>query len=107
MKNIYPMHLLIARCVLPKHTNLWKNVEMTQQLAIRTKIFYLCLVEGERGGERKEWALMQEPILARAPRHFVRMICGSSIHKVVYFYSLLLYILTIELAIDYMTTYSR
>jgi hypothetical protein len=29
------------------------TIEMTQQLAIRTKIFYLCLVGGERGGERK------------------------------------------------------
>jgi hypothetical protein len=48
---------------------------------------------------------MQEPALARAPRHFVRMTCRSSIHKVVYFCSLLLYILAIELAIDYMATY--
>jgi hypothetical protein len=42
---------------------------------------------------------MQEPALARAPRHFVRMTCGPSIYKVVYFYSLLLYMLAIELAI--------
>jgi hypothetical protein len=48
---------------------------------------------------------MQEPALARAPRHFVRMTCGPSIHKVVYFCSLLLYILAIELAINDMTTY--
>jgi hypothetical protein len=48
---------------------------------------------------------MQEPALARAPRHFVRMARGLSIHKVVHFYSLLLYMLTIELAIDNMTTY--
>jgi hypothetical protein len=48
---------------------------------------------------------MQGPALARVPRHFVRMVCGPSIHKVVYFYSLLLYILAIELAIDDMATY--
>jgi hypothetical protein len=48
---------------------------------------------------------MQESALARAPRHFVRMVCGSFIHKVVYFFSLLLYILAIELAIDDMATY--
>jgi hypothetical protein len=60
----------------------------------------------EREEEREEeWVLMQEPTLARAPRHFVRMAYGPSIHKVIYFYSLLLYILAIELAIDDMTTY--
>jgi hypothetical protein len=48
---------------------------------------------------------MQEPALARAPRHFVRMTYGPSIHKVIHFYSLLLYILAIELAIDDMATY--
>jgi hypothetical protein len=48
---------------------------------------------------------MQEPALARAPSHFVRMTYEQSIYKVVYFYSFLLYILTIELAIDDMTTY--
>jgi hypothetical protein len=48
---------------------------------------------------------MQEPALVRASRHFVRMECGLSIYKVVHFYSLLLYMLAIELAIDDMTTY--
>jgi hypothetical protein len=48
---------------------------------------------------------MQESALARAPRHFVRMAYGPSIHKVVHFYSLLLYMLAIELAIDNMATY--
>jgi hypothetical protein len=48
---------------------------------------------------------MQEPALARAPRHFVRMACGPSIYKVVHFSSLLLYMLAIELAIDDMATY--
>jgi hypothetical protein len=60
----------------------------------------------EKEKEREEeWALMQEPALARAPRHFVRMACGPSIYKVVHFYSLLLYMLAIELAIDNMATY--
>jgi hypothetical protein len=60
----------------------------------------------EREEEREEeWALMQEPALARAPRHFVRMVYEPSIHKIVHIYSLLLYILAIELAIDDMTTY--
>jgi hypothetical protein len=48
---------------------------------------------------------MQEPALTRAPKYFVRMACGPSIYKVVHFYSLLLYMLTIELAIDDMVTY--
>jgi hypothetical protein len=48
---------------------------------------------------------MQEPALARTPRHFVRMACGLSIHKVVHFCNLLLYILAIELAIDDIATY--
>jgi hypothetical protein len=48
---------------------------------------------------------MQEPALARAPKHFVRMACGPSIHKVVHFYSLLMYILAIKLTIDDMATY--
>jgi hypothetical protein len=54
---------------------------------------------------------MQEPALARAPRHFVRMTCRSSIHKVIHsihkvihFCDLLLYMLAIELAINYMST---
>jgi hypothetical protein len=48
---------------------------------------------------------MQEPALARAPRHFMRMACGPSIHQVVHFCTLLLYMLAIELAIDTMATY--
>jgi hypothetical protein len=48
---------------------------------------------------------MQELALAHAPRHFVRMAYGPSIDKVVHFCSLLLYILTIELAINDMATY--
>jgi hypothetical protein len=48
---------------------------------------------------------MQELALTRASRHFVRIVCGPSIHKVVHFYNLLLYILAIELAIDDITTY--
>jgi hypothetical protein len=80
------------------------TIELTQ-LAIRIKIVYLCLVGEERGGERRGVGSMQEPALARAPRHFVRMACGTSIYKVVHFYSLLLYILAIELAIDDMATY--
>jgi hypothetical protein len=60
----------------------------------------------EREEEREEeWALMQEPALTHAPRHFVRMACGPSIYKVVHFCSLLLYILAIELAVDDMATY--
>jgi hypothetical protein len=60
----------------------------------------------EREEEREdEWALMQELALARAPRHFIRMACGPSVYKVVHFYSLLLYILVIELAVDNIATY--
>jgi hypothetical protein len=38
---------------------------------------------------------MQEPALARAPRHFVRVKCGPSIDKVVHDYNSLLYILAL------------
>jgi hypothetical protein len=48
---------------------------------------------------------MQKSALARAPRYFVRMTCGPSIHKVVHFCSLLLYMLAIELTIDDIATY--
>jgi hypothetical protein len=42
----------------------------------------------EREEERKEkWALMQEPALARAPRHFERVKGGSCMDKVVLLYS--------------------
>jgi hypothetical protein len=38
----------------------------------------------EREVEREErWALMQEPALARAPRHFVSMCGGPFTHKVI------------------------
>jgi hypothetical protein len=39
---------------------------------------------------------MQEPALARAPRHFVRVKCGSYIDKVLQFYSSLLYMLALS-----------
>jgi hypothetical protein len=42
----------------------------------------------------EEWALMQEPALAPAPRHFERAKDGPCNAKIVYFYSLLLYMLT-------------
>jgi hypothetical protein len=71
------------------------------QLTIRTKIVYLCLV----GGERRGVGSNARAALARAPRHFVRIACGPSIHKVVHFCSLLLCMLTTELAIDDMATY--
>jgi hypothetical protein len=48
---------------------------------------------------------MQEPALARVPRHFMRMACGPSIYKIAHFFSLLLYMLAIELTIDNMATY--
>jgi hypothetical protein len=51
----------------------------------------------EREEEREEkWALMQEPALARAPRHFERVKGGPCIDKVVLLYSPLLYMLAIR-----------
>jgi hypothetical protein len=51
----------------------------------------------EREEEREEeWTLMQEPALAVAPRHYVRVNGGSYIDKVIQFYSSLLYILALE-----------
>jgi hypothetical protein len=47
---------------------------------------------------------MQELALACAPRHFVRVTCGLYIYKVVYSFSLLLYILALELALNDMAT---
>jgi hypothetical protein len=44
----------------------------------------------------EEWALMQEPALARAPSHFVRVKGGPCIDKVAHFYSSLLYILALS-----------
>jgi hypothetical protein len=44
----------------------------------------------------EERALVQEPALARAPRHFVRVKGELCIDKVAYFYSSLLYILTLS-----------
>jgi hypothetical protein len=64
------------------------------QLAIRIKVIFFCLVGGEERGEK--WALMQEPALARAPRHFERVKGGSCIDKVVLLYSPLLYMLAIR-----------
>jgi hypothetical protein len=57
----------------------------SSQLAIRIKIVYYCLVGGERGGERRRVALMQESALACAPRHLVRVKGGSYIDKVLHF----------------------
>jgi hypothetical protein len=53
------------------------------------------LEEREEEGEEK-WALMQEPALARAPRHFERVKGGPYIDKVVFLYSPLLYMLAIK-----------
>ena len=55
--------------------------------------------EEEREGKR---ALREEPALARAPRHFVRMKGGPQNKKVVLVHSfdLLLYMLTIRWAVD-------
>ena len=58
----------------------------------------------EREEEREgKWALHEEPALARAPRHFMRMKDGPYNKKVVYFFDLLLYMLTIRWAVDDMT----
>ena len=51
----------------------------------------------EREGKR---ALREEPALARAPRHFVRMKGGPHTKKVVHSFDLLLYMLTIRWAVD-------
>ena len=54
--------------------------------------------EEEREGKR---ALREEPALARAPRHFVRMKGGPQNKKVVvHSFDLLLYMLTIRWAVD-------
>ena len=53
--------------------------------------------EEEREGKR---ALREEPALARAPRHFVRMKGEPHNKKVVHSFDLLLYMLTIRWAID-------
>ena len=53
--------------------------------------------EEEREGKR---ALREEPALARAPRHFVRMKGGPHNKKVVHSFDLLLYMLAIRWAID-------
>ena len=54
--------------------------------------------EEEREGKR---ALREEPALARAPRHFVRMKGGLQSKKVVvHSFDLLLYMLTIRLVVD-------
>ena len=46
---------------------------------------------------------MQEPALARAPRHFVRVKGGSYIDKVLHFYSFTIVYVSSKLAIDDMT----
>ena len=54
--------------------------------------------EEEREGKR---ALHEEPALARAPRHFVRMKCGPQNKKVVvHSFDLLLYMMTIRWDVD-------
>ena len=54
--------------------------------------------EEEREGKR---AFREEPALARAPRHFVRMKGGPQNKKVVvHSFDLLLYMLTIRWAVD-------
>ena len=53
--------------------------------------------EEEREGKR---ALREEPALARAPRHFVRMKGGPHNKKVVHFFDLLLYMLAIRWVVD-------
>ena len=53
--------------------------------------------EEEREGKR---ALREEPALARAPRHFVRMRSGPHNKKVVHSFDLLLYMLAIRWAVD-------
>ena len=71
-------------------------IKMSQQ-AIRNKLVYLCLVGAKRRGEREgKRALHEEPALARAPRHFVRMNGGPQNKKVVvHSFDLLLFMLTI------------
>jgi hypothetical protein len=44
----------------------------------------------------EEWALMQKPALARAPRHFERVKGGPHIDKVLQFHNLLLYMLALS-----------
>ena len=51
----------------------------------------------EREGKR---ALRDEPALARAPSHFVRMRCGPHNKKVVHSFDVLLYMLTIRWVVD-------
>ena len=53
--------------------------------------------EEEREGKR---ALREEPALARAPRHSVRMRSGPHNKKVVHCFDLLLYMLAIRWAVD-------
>ena len=50
-----------------------------------------------REGKR---ALREEPALARAPRHFVRVRSGPHNKKVVHSFDVLLYMLTIRWAVD-------
>ena len=53
--------------------------------------------EDEREGKQ---ALREEPALARAPRHFVRMRSGPHNIKVVHSFDLLLYMLAIRWVVD-------
>ena len=56
----------------------------------------------EERGEEKEGkrALREEPALARASRHFMRMKGGSHSKKVVHFFNLSLYMLAIRWVVD-------
>lgn len=65
-------------------------------------------MEEREEARENEWALMQEPALARAPRHLMRVDGRPCIHKITHLYILLLYMLTIELAINDMAlSYSQ
>ena len=76
------------------------TIELSQW-AIRNKLQYIYaqLEEREEEGEGKR-ALREEPALARAPRHFVRMRSGPHNKKVVHSFDLLFYILAIRWAVD-------
>jgi hypothetical protein len=69
------LHVLIASTI------------RSSQLAIRVKIIYLCLVEGERVWERRRVGSHARAIaLACASMHFVKVSSGPYVYKVVDFY---------------------
>jgi hypothetical protein len=61
------------------------------------------LEKREEGREGKR-AVNLQPAVAQAPKSFVRVVGGPYADKVVLFYSQLLYVLTITLAKNNMTT---